>query len=368
MSIPEIILEGPPFERGKTHGQALKEKIQAFAGSVTGVHRKNNPYLTVNGETLQAFCLRYTGFLKKFSPDLFEEMEGIAAGAQLPFEEILMLNSFLELEDLRAPELGGKALPDTLWGCTSFNIPAAAGAGGIPYIGQTYDMEKYYEKYLALLRIREPGRPCVLAITLAGVLGLAGMNSAGIGAVINKVMANDARPGVIYPFIMRAALASPRIGDALGKAIFSPRASGLNYQFSGEGVTFCAETSAARYELLDCTGGLAHTNHYTGARMGQFETPNWLSHGGSMVRKQVADRFLDTHRGNITPALLKKMSRDHTNHPRSICAHGFPGEGEETAFHTIFGVIMSPEQGWMEICRGNPCENQYMRFTVSDGT
>ncbi len=363
-SIPELELSGTPYERGVAHGQALKGQIQEFAHSVVDVHRENNSYLAVDKAALQAFCLRQTGFLEKFSPELTAEMKGIAKGATLPFEEILMLNCFLELEDLRAPELGGKALPDTLWGCTSFNIPGQASADRTPYIGQTYDMEKYFQKYLTILRINEPDKPRMLVVSLAGILGLNGMNSAGIGAVINKIVAKDARPGVIYPFTIREALASRRIGDALGKAIFSPRASGLNYQFAGQGITFCAETSATRYELLDCKGGLAHTNHYVGREMRMFETPNWLSHGGSMVRKQAADLFLERHSGNITPALLKELTRDHTNMPRSICAHGFPGQGENTAFHTIFAVIMSPEQGWLELCPGNPCENEYLRYEV----
>ncbi|EFK06972.1 acyl-coenzyme A:6-aminopenicillanic acid acyl-transferase [delta proteobacterium NaphS2] len=362
--IPVIALGGAPFEKGLAHGRALRAQIRDFSASVVAVHQENNAFLKVDRSSLHAFCLRNLGFLQRFSPQLVEEMKGIAKGAGLPFEDILMLNSFLELEDLRAPSLGGKALPDALWGCTSFNVPGPAAASGRPLIGQTYDMEKYYEKYLALLRIDDPEGPSQLIVTLAGIVGLNGINSEGIGAVINKIVATDARPGVIYPFIMREALASRRIGDALGKAIFSSRASGLNYQFSGQGITFCAETSATRYELLDCTGGLAHTNHYVGREMRQFETPNWLSHGGSMVRKQKADLFLARHSGKITPELLKELTCDHTNYPRSICAHGFPDEGENTAFHTIFAVVISPEQGWLEICTGSPCKNGYHRFLI----
>lgn len=362
--LPILTLEGTPFERGVTHGRQLKEQIAEFAASVVEVHKDNNGWLKIDRDLLHGFCLRHTGFLEKFSPNLVEEMKGIAEGAGLPYEDILMLNSFLELEDLRAPGLGANILPDTLWGCTSFNVPIQATATGKPYIGQTFDMEKYYEKYLALLKIRQPNGPDILVITIAGILGLNGINSAGIGAVINKIVAPDARPGVIYPFIMREALGAERIGDALGKAIFSPRASGINYQFSGEGVTFCAETSATHYQLLDCTGGLAHTNHYVGSEMRSLETPNWLTHGGSMVRKQVAELFLANHTGSITPDLLKQLTADHTNKPRSICAHGFPEEGETTAFHTIFGVIMSPEEGWIELCPGNPCKNEYTRYEL----
>lgn len=363
-TIPVIELSGSPYEMGRAHGQALADLIKEFVESVTSVHRMNNAYLSVEKDTLEIFCKKNLGFLEKFSPDLVREMHGIADGASVTFEEILYLNSFLELEDLRAPGVGAKVLPDSLWGCTTFNVTREAGEGGRAYIGQTYDMEKYYEKFLCLLRITPESGPTQLVVSFAGILGLNGLNSAGVGAVINKVTATDARPGVIYPFIMRKALSSERIGDALGAAIFSPRAGGINYQFAGSGVAFCAETSATWYELLEIDGTIAHTNHFVGASMRRFETPNWLSHGGSMVRKQVADAYLKKHSGSLDPDKLKELTRDHTNHPRCICAHGFEGEDPKTAFHTVFAVVMDPEAGWLELCPGNPCENEYQRFDL----
>lgn len=350
---------------GLAHGEAMKERIQDFLATITQVHQANNASLKAERATLMGFCMRNMGFLEKFSPDLVQEMRGIADGAGLSLEEIVYLNSYLELEDLRAPGLGGKILPDALWGCTTFNVTPEAGDQGRAYIGQTYDMEKYYEKYLTILRITPESGPPALVVTLAGVLGLNGMNAAGVGLVINKVVATDARPGVIYPFIVRKALAAQRIGDALGAVIHTSRATGMNYQLSGAGLAFCVEVSATYYELLPVDGAIAHTNHYVGGVMRKYETPNWLSHGGTLVRKQVADDYLRKHKGALTPQLLKDLTKEHTNHPRCICAHGFPEEGETTAFHTIFAVLMSPEEGWMEVCPGNPCENEYTRYSLS---
>jgi len=363
-SIPVLDLSGSPYDIGLAHGKAMKDLIAEFVASVTAVHQANNTFLKAERHSLISFCMRNQGFLEKFSMELLEEMRGIADGAGVHFEDIVYLNCFLELEDLRAPGLGGKALPDALWGCTTFNVTRSASADGRAYVGQTYDMEKYYERFLCVLRITPEKGPAMLVLTFAGILGLNGLNAAGVGAVINKVAATDARPGVIYPFVMRKALAAERIGDALGAVIFSPRATGITYQLAGSGVAFCAETSATYYQLLEIDGAVAHTNHYVGQFMRRFETPGWLSHGGSMVRKQVADCFLKEHQGALTPELLKDLSRDHTNHPRCICAHGFPGEDEKTAFHTVFGIVMDPAAGWFDVCAGNPCENEYQRCSL----
>jgi isopenicillin-N N-acyltransferase-like protein len=100
-TVPVIELSGTPFDMGLAHGRALKNLIREFVDSVTEVHRMNNGYLSVDKPPLETFCMKNLGFLEKFSPDLVEEMRGIAEGAGVTFREILYLNSFLELEDLR---------------------------------------------------------------------------------------------------------------------------------------------------------------------------------------------------------------------------------------------------------------------------
>ncbi|TVQ98568.1 MAG: acyl-CoA--6-aminopenicillanic acid acyl-transferase [Desulfovibrionales bacterium] len=362
--IPVLELSGSPYEIGLAHGSGMKTEIRAFAGTITNVHDVNNPWFNIEHERLSSFAMQNIGFLERFSPDLVQEMRGIADGAGIDFEAVVLLNTFLELEDLRAPGLGGILLPNRLWGCTTFNVSGHDGLEGRPFLGQTYDMERYYRDFLCLLRVKPASGPEMLIVTLAGILGLVGLNSVGICAVINKIVATDARPGVIYPFAMRAVLGSERIGDALGKVIFTSRASGLNYQLASPEAAFCVETSATRYEILPMDGPLAHTNHYVGSTMRRFETPNWLSHGGSMVRKQVADNYLRRERGKLGPEQLKELTRDHTNYPRCICAHGFQDESSEVAFETIFATIMDPTGRNMEFCVGNPCQNSYVRHTL----
>ncbi|MDR3175346.1 MAG: C45 family peptidase [Desulfovibrio sp.] len=363
-SLPIVDLEGSPYAMGLRHGQALREAVHAFLEGITEVHRNNNAFIQTDRETLIGFCLRNLSFVRNHSPDLYAEMQGIADGAGLSLEEVLYLNSFLELEDLRASSLGGRLLHAPLWGCTTFSVTAEGGADGRAFLGQTYDMEKYYEQFLCLLRLRPEKGPSQLVVSLPGVLGLVGMNSVGTGLVINKVVATDAAPGLVYPCIVRRALAAGRIGDSLGAVIFSPRATGMTYQLAGGGAAFCAETSAARYELLEIDGVFAHTNHWLGESMRRFETAGWLSHGGSMVRKQVADKYLRARRGTLTPDMLRELTRDHTNYPRCICAHGFPDEDETRAFHSIFAVIMEPAAGRFEFCLGNPCENTYDAYAL----
>jgi isopenicillin-N N-acyltransferase-like protein len=180
-------------------------------------------------------------------------------------------------------------------------------------------------------------------------------------------VATDARPGAIYPQLVRQALAQKRIGDAFGALIFTDRACGMNYQLAADnGVAFCAEVSAGDYDLLPIDGARAHTNHYLSPRMRAYETPGWLSHGGSYVRLFVASRTLAEKRGRIDLETLKELTRDHTNYPRCVCAHGFEGEDETRAFSTIAAVIFDLTTKTMYACHEHPCTNAYLTIALED--
>lgn len=361
-TITVIDLAGSSYQVGRQHGEILRDKIKEFYETAYELHMTNLS-IKADRDALNNFCRRNMGFLSKYSPELVEELTGIADGSGLTLENIVFLNSFLEMEDLRPPALGGKLINDSLWGCTTFNILPKASRDNKSYVGQTFDMEAYYSKFNVILRINPESGPSVLIYTFAGVLGLNGINSKGIGLTVNKVVSNDAREGLIYPFVVRKALMQERIGDSLGSIIFAPRASGVVFQLASEdGIAFCAETSATYYELLPIEDVIGHTNHYVAPSMRKFETPNWLSHGGSYVRSQVVNRRLKEARGQIDIKFLKDLTKDHTNYPRCICAHGFEGEGEYSAFQTVAAVIMDLEAKTMWVCNENPCTNDYVNI------
>ncbi len=362
--IPVIELSGSSYEIGFQHGEILRDKIQDFYHTVYDLHRQN---LTIIADknALLSFCRRNIGYLKKYSPSLYDELQGIADGSGLDLDAIVFLNSFLELEDLRPPELGGKLISTKLWGCTSFNVLPSASKNGKSYVGQTFDMEQYYSKYNVILKINQNSGPSLLVYTLAGVLGLNGINSKGIAVAINKLVATDAREGVIYPFIIRNTLNQVRIGDAFGDIVFAPRATGMNYQLaSSDGVAWTIEVSAGYYDLLPINGAMSHTNHYISKLMRKYETKNWLSHGGSYVRYQVSNRILKENIGNINLDLLMNLTKDHTNYPRCICAHAFEGQDEYNAFTTISSVIFDLKERVMYACHENPCTNKYIKIEM----
>ncbi len=109
-----IHLKGTPFERGRQHGEQLHSKIRSFyttilATSLMPYINRERPdialYLTEyqqekykkEGEFARLLMLQSALEMEKsIAPEHIEEMKGVAAGAGLEYEQILILNTFLD--------------------------------------------------------------------------------------------------------------------------------------------------------------------------------------------------------------------------------------------------------------------------------
>lgn len=84
-------VEGKPYERGVQHGTLLKEKIQEnLAGFIDSPDLKQD-------SRVKAFHSHISTLLNFIPSHYLEEMRGVAYGADVSFEKILMLNLFPEM-------------------------------------------------------------------------------------------------------------------------------------------------------------------------------------------------------------------------------------------------------------------------------
>ena len=241
-TLPLLEVSGSPTERGRAHGETFKELIRDLvAVNFEDMLHGTQGYLTK--ERVYEIVSTYAGPNRDYAPHLFEEMEGIAEAADVPVEDLLALNGFLELHDYYSDAF-------MVSGCTSFMVPGnTSGEGAL--IAQNYDLSSIYAAAAILIKVKNDHAPDALFYTSAGMLGCAGVNDAGIGVVINNLVPSDASGGVLYPFIIRRILESVRIGDAIDAVIVKPRASGMNYVMCDEnGEIYDLETTAKEYEVL----------------------------------------------------------------------------------------------------------------------
>jgi isopenicillin-N N-acyltransferase-like protein len=69
--------------------------------------------------------------------------------------------------------------------------------------------------------------------------------------------------------------------------------------------------------------------------------------------------LLQRDRGRITLDTVKAALRDHTLGAAGICRHE-PGR----PMKTIASIIAEPDKGLLHVARGNPCENEYVAYSV----
>src|SRR5262245_52002628 len=132
-AMPVVELEGTPGQIGEGHGESLRDLVRSHAER----HYEwlmAQAALSLTEESLQALWAPRRTANEAAAPELVEEMRGIARGAGVPFERVFLLNSMLDVGNLRHPGCVGGMM-----GCTTFALPEEAGSG-MPVVGQTYDL------------------------------------------------------------------------------------------------------------------------------------------------------------------------------------------------------------------------------------
>ena len=113
---PLIEISGPPRERGRQYGQKAAERIRKGTSHYFAQLKE----LSLDSAGVSALVRDYLPVIEAFEPTYVEEMHGIAEGAGVPFEDVVLLNARTEIlklaarPDLRA-RLAGQDDPD---GCT----------------------------------------------------------------------------------------------------------------------------------------------------------------------------------------------------------------------------------------------------------
>ena len=107
--IPVLDLAGTPGQLGAAHGEAQRERIREYADRFIG-WMASTAAVRVSEVELWSRWAPQVAVNQRETPDLIEEMRGIARGAGVPFERIFLLNSLLDLSSFRY--LGVDASPE----------------------------------------------------------------------------------------------------------------------------------------------------------------------------------------------------------------------------------------------------------------
>jgi hypothetical protein len=372
-AFPVLTLHGTPRMRGQIHGEALKDRIiETYERRQRGLRP---PEGLSPSEYLAGFVAE-TSFdkaIERWTPDLLEEVRGMADATGLPFETVFAMQlpdelwwyqGNAQIRERQQQEQSEEAPVAPKDKCT---VAGACRTESNPSVlGQNLDLPSSWGGAGVVLRIKHQDSDLEsLVFSDAGFIAANGLNNHGVALCVNALLQLDNAPsGLPVAFVVRGALGR-RTRDAAAWFVRTVRhASGQAYSIGDRERIVCLECSANRvvpFVDADNPGRFVHTNHplanddlgLIGAWMrqhGQVTPPN------SRVRYDCARERIKDQMRPVDVATLKALLSSHDSKEHPICCHLDPDRGAFTAACTIFELGALSR---MHIAGNPPCERPF---------
>src|SRR5207237_7473714 len=105
-----------------------------------------------------------------------EELRGIAEGADVAVEQVMLINVRNQLGAAAAPE-----------GCTAVLVEPQASASGVGLVAQNWDNDPATDAFSVVLTRRPTGKPAFMTFTRPGEVAYLGLSTAGTAVVLNAM-------------------------------------------------------------------------------------------------------------------------------------------------------------------------------------
>jgi isopenicillin-N N-acyltransferase-like protein len=352
---PLIEVSGSHREMGSQIGEAAREQIRHSVANARLLIDAAYDTLELTWEGAKIQSSKYLPFAEESYPQYVDELRGIAEGANVSFEDVVVLN-VMEAVTMDALHLTR---------CTSFAVNDERTADGHVLAAHNEDWVPDDEGDVLVVSARPDHEPPFLAMTYGGLLPNVGFNACGIAQLIDSVYPADSRIGIPRLVVARAVLASKRISGAIGRTLVQHRAAGYNHLLVHEsGEMYSIEVSARKFEILYADDGyMVHTNHYLDPKMKEVEKdPEELL--SSRVRYFRASRLIRQSAQHSIKS-LQAIQKDHVNIPNSICNHAIEGLDPLDREKTINALVIDLTAQEMHIAWGNPCQNSYHTYHLN---
>ena len=359
---PLIEVSGPPRERGVQHGRAAASRIHKGVAH----YGAQLDRLGLDARGVARLVQRYLPVIERFDAGYVEEMRGIADGADLAFESVVLLNARTEI--LKLAEQGQTEAPD---GCTGLVVLPEASADGALIHAQNWDWKAECAETAIVLHIRRKDRPDILTFTEAGGLARSGLNAAGIALTANYLESDrDYRQlGVPLALIRRRVLEQEHLALAM-RAVYATAKSAANNMIvshaGGIAIDFeCAPDES--FQVYPERGLLVHANHFQSpVALAKLRDTGLANTPCSIYRDLRVRGLLTPEIGRITTSSVKQALFDDFEQPWSVCRP--PREslsGTRTA--TVAMIVMQPAAGVMEVAMLPALNRAFSRFSVREG-
>jgi isopenicillin-N N-acyltransferase-like protein len=251
-----LVLEGAPYERGLQHGSALKKEIHDLVKLWKEDIRKT--YKTEPDVFIKIF-LAATNFekgIQEWTPELWEELKGIADGSGIDFDTIFAFQLVDEMWVLGSDIQAEK--------CTTIGLEKTEDYPVV--VGQNLDIPTFYHGFQTLLHIKDSAQSLeTFLFTFPGFIAANGLNNHSVAVVVNAVQQlESSKDGLPVAFVIRGVLQRKTYADALQFIKSIQHGAPQNYLIGDAeemGSFECSTTNVSEFVPFENASFTYHTNH-----------------------------------------------------------------------------------------------------------
>ena len=354
---------GTPYEMGYDYGKECRDQIQYFAREalLRQIAGEGAVDMYRIAEIAKDTAKDYEPYIIKAAPHLIEEIRGIGDGAQIRYQQALMLQCRSELIYQTKLKQNARNKSNNHFECSSFAISRNRSADGQVIVGQNVDLGAELEELGLILCLYPKEGPSVMTWTLAGTVGQVGLNSAGMARCGNVLICPGWRVGLPTTIIFRRILEMPTVLEVVELVKGSYRAKSNNFVVGDKSDAILdLETTTTDHRLLqDDDGIIIHTNHYIHTDFTKYEMFYKLE--DSKIRLDCLQKLFNKAPRKIDTDYLKSVLSSHDTDPHSVCVHASDASNDTK---TVLSVILKPEAGTMLACPGNPCRGAFVSYNL----
>ena len=338
---PLITLDAAtPYERGVQYGEQAKEKIQIAVDYYKQKFAKKFTW-----DQVLSYAEKFNEETKKFSPEIMEELEGIAKGSGFDIREIMAVNARYEISQFN-------------WQKECTTGVFMDDARKKYFIFKNCDLGRGVSNHLVILHIIKPDGYRAVGVAEAGQLIRDGYNNAGIGMVNSALRSHLDYAGVGVPgTVVRKKVWESTDFEAacdIQRTLFRTVSTNMLLACrNGKALDFECYPGG-QDEVLPDNGIIGTGNRFTvDPSKNRAIDPN-IDRGLRMRA------LLKEHRNDpITEQTLMRLLQDHEGCPESICRHA-----EDVGHCTVYSIVINMTDDKVYICSGNPCQNEYREYPL----
>jgi isopenicillin-N N-acyltransferase like protein len=358
-----IELAGSPHDRGVQYG---RQAAQEIARSV-GHYSAQAEAVGLDDRRLAQMVREYLPVLETFDHRQVEEMRGIAAGAEVSFERIVLVNARTELlQSAHHP-------PE---GCTGVVVRPEATRDRQLIHAHNWDWKYESAESCVILRIRNEDGPDILTFTEAGALARFGFNSRGICTTANGLQCDRdyRRPGAPLALIRRKVLEQSHLALALRTAYCTPKSGSNNIIIShaASGLVFDFECAPDETFMVEAQNGvLVHANHWLSpVALTKLQERGMAEAPSTFYRELRTREALAAKAGDVTVDDVLEVMLDDFETPWSVCYPPRPSSpSDPSTYATVATLLMRPLLGEMRVAMLPALDKRFTRHTLEmEGT